>query len=121
MENDVFSSANQVLHDLPDIVHDITWIVILILYAHLFFGAWMERKKFKPHVKGYLMVRAALMLFYISVKAVDIEYGMFDLFLPGYLLFYFDGLIVVKGYTFQRCTNLWSAIKRVTNFNSEKK
>ena len=120
MENDVFSTANECMQGLPDVLHDFTWLVLMALYAHLLFGAWIERKKLKPHVRWYLRFRGALMLFYLCVKAVDVRYGMFDLFLPIYLLFYVDGLIIVKGYTFHRCLTFWPAIKRITKFNSKK-
>ena len=117
MKNDIFSTANQVLRDLPDMVHNFTWIILMVLYAHLAFGAWMERKKLKTHMRKYLIVRMGIMLFYLCVKAVDVKLGMFDLFLPGYLLFYFDGLIIVKGFVFQRCTDFKQAVKRLTKFS----
>tara|TARA_R100000789_G_scaffold7574_1_gene11869 strand:+ start:2341 stop:2706 length:366 start_codon:yes stop_codon:yes gene_type:complete len=120
MENDIFSTANKAVRSLPDIVHYCTWMVMMLLYAHLLFGAWMERKKLRPHVRWYLRVRGFLMLFYICVKAVDIRYGMFDLFLPIYVLFYVDGLIIVKGYTFHRCQTFANALKRIIKFNAKK-
>ena len=120
MENDLFSNANKFVKSFPEIVHWCTWVVVMLLYAHLLFGAWMERKKLRRHVRVYMMFRGGLMLFYICVKSVDIKYAMFDLFLPIYLLFYVDGLIIVKGYTFHRCENFWKAIKRITKFNAKR-
>ncbi|MCT8340490.1 hypothetical protein MG296_10530 [Flavobacteriaceae bacterium TK19130] len=120
MENDMFSTINNYLRSMPEFVHELTWIILMALYAHLLFGAWIERKKMKSHVKAYMIIRATIMLFYLCVKAVDVRYGMFDLFLPIYILFYVDGLVIVKGYQFHRCDSFIKAFRRVTKFSSKK-
>jgi len=120
-KSDLFSTANQVLKNLPEEIHLLTWILLLTLYAHLLYGAFIERNKLKPHVSWYLKIRGFMMLFYLCVKAVDVRYGMFDLFLPIYILFYIDGLIIVKGYMFHRCEGFVGAMKRLTKFNSKAK
>tara|TARA_R100001530_G_scaffold136299_1_gene116287 strand:+ start:903 stop:1271 length:369 start_codon:yes stop_codon:yes gene_type:complete len=120
-KNDIFSTANAALRSLPEEIHLITWIVMLALYAHLLYGAFIERKKLKPHVRWYLKIRGFLMIGYLCIKAVDVRYGMFDLFLPIYILFYIDGLIIVKGYMFHRCEGFVAAMKRLTKFTSKAK
>ncbi|MBT0607647.1 hypothetical protein [Aequorivita echinoideorum] len=119
-KSDFFSEMNAALRALPPEVHELTWLVMIVLYGHLIYGAFLERKKLKPHVRWYLKIRAFIMMFYLCVKAVDVKYGMFDLFLPIYILFYVDGLIIVKGYMFHRCENFFLAMKRLTSFNSKK-
>lgn len=117
--SDFFSSLNQLLRALPEEVHLFTYMVMLALYAHLLYGAFIERKKLKPHVRWYMKIRGFIMTSYLCLKAVDVRYGMFDLFLPIYILFYVDGLIIVKGYMFHRCTGFMAAMKRLIKFNSK--
>lgn len=119
MENDIFSNINTALRSLPDEIHLITWAILMALYAHLLYGSFLERKKIKTHARIYLMIRGFLMLSYLCFKAVDIHYGMFDLFLPIYIFFYTDGLIIVKGYSFHRCEGFVDAFNRITKFRSK--
>lgn len=120
-KSDIFSTANDFLRALPEEVHLFTWMVMLTLYAHLLYGSFLERKKLKPHVRVYLIIRGFFMLSYLCIKGADIRYGMFDLFLPLYLFVYIDGLIIVKGYMFHRCEGFITAMKRITKFNSKAK
>src|SRR5690554_524580 len=120
-KSNFFSGVNLILRNLPDEVHLLTWFVMLALYAHLLYGSFLERHKIKQHVRWYLSIRGFMMIVYLCIKGADVRYGMFDLFLPIYLLFYIDGLIIVKGYTFHRCQTFLQAMKRLTKFNSKKK
>lgn len=119
--NDIFSTVNQLLRSLPEEIHLLTWIIMLALYAHLLYGAFIERKKLKSHVRWYLKIRGFIMLSYLCIKAADIRYGMFDLFLPLYIFSYIDGLIIVKGYMFHRCEGFIAAMRRLTKFTSKAK
>tara|TARA_R110002020_G_scaffold318905_3_gene534525 strand:- start:124 stop:489 length:366 start_codon:yes stop_codon:yes gene_type:complete len=121
MRQDFFSLIQEKLTALPEGVHMLAFASLLMLYAFLCFGFWMERKKHKTHVKIYFSIRTSLIMLYMFIKASDTGFGMFDLFLPVYIIGWIDGLIVIKGFTFYRCENLKDAFKRMTNFNTYRK
>ena len=121
MKEDFFSIIQQYLVDLPEVLHILAFALLLMLYAFLCFGFWMERRKHKTHVKVYFVLRTGLIVLYMFMKASDVGFGMLDLFLPIYIIGWIDGLIVLKGFTFYRCNSLRDAFQRMTNFNTYSK
>ena len=121
MKKDFFSILQDTLVELPEGLHMAAFALLLMLYAFLCFGFWMERRKHKRHVKIYFVIRTSLIMLYMFMKASDSGFGMFDLFLPLYITCWIDGLIVIKGFTFYRCENLKDAFRRMTNFNTYRK
>lgn len=116
-----FSNFNSWFYTLPEAFHLLAFALVVGLYAHLFLGFWTIRKRIKPHVIWYFCIRYGFMFTYVFGKVQDDKYGMFDVFLPLYLISYIDGLIILKGHNFHRCKSLRDAIRQITNFESRKK
>lgn len=113
-----FHELNSWFWQLPEIFHLITFALLIVLYAHLFFGFYMIKKRLKKHVKKWFLLRTGILFFYLIIKADEPAFGMFDLFLPIYIIGYIDGLIILNGFGFHRCQNLRQALKRIFKFRT---
>ena len=78
MKKDFFSILQDTLVELPEGLHMAAFALLLMLYAFLCFGFWMERRKHKRHVKVYFVIRTSLIMLYMFMKASDSGFGMFD-------------------------------------------
>lgn len=111
-----FYELNLWFWQLPEIVHIITFAFLVACYTHLLFGFWLHRGRIPLHVKKYFISRALLYIIYMFAKSEDLRYGMFDLFLPIYVLGYIDGLIILNGFGFYRCKNFAQAVRKIFRF-----
>jgi len=111
-----FYNINEWFWGLPNVLHILTWTVMIAIYSHLIFGFWMVRHKLPKHVVKYFLIRTLVITFLLFMKTD----AMLDLFLPMYLFSYFDGLIILNGFGLYRCKNMKQAFKKVTNFQSKK-
>ena len=112
---------NEYLNSLPYWMHVATLAFVIAIYAHLFLGFWMVRRKLPGHVIKYFVFRTSLIFTFILMRSEYGSYGIIDLFFPIYIVSYIDGLIILQGFGFYRCKGLMQALKKIIRFNSVKK
>lgn len=115
-----FQGVNEWFWQLPELFHVITFAALIAVYAQLFFGFWMVRKRLARHIVVYFLGRTFILFSIIILKSNTHDWGLFDLFLPVYLFSYIDGLIVLNGFGIYRCQNMKQAGKKIMKFNSVK-